>query len=34
MAENLRAYRDRLDCRMLREFIYRWAPPNENNTGA
>ena len=29
---NLRAYRDRLGCRSLRDYINRWAPPNENNT--
>jgi hypothetical protein len=32
MAENLRAYRDRLGCRTVRQFVDRWAPPNENNT--
>jgi hypothetical protein len=34
MAKNLRAYRDRLGCRTIRQFIGRWAPPNENNTAA
>ena len=32
MVKNLRAYRDRLGCRTVRDFIMRWAPPNENNT--
>lgn len=32
MAKNLRAYRDRLGCRSVRDYIGRWAPPNENNT--
>lgn len=34
MVKNLRAYRDRLGCRSVRDFINRWAPPNENNTAA
>jgi hypothetical protein len=34
MALNLRAYRDRLGCKTIRDFIGRWAPPNENNTAA
>jgi hypothetical protein len=34
MVKNLRAYRDRLGCKSVREFINRWAPPNENNTEA
>jgi hypothetical protein len=29
---NLRAYRDQLGCRTIRDYISRWAPPNENNT--
>ena len=29
---NLRAYRDRLGCKSVRDYINRWAPPNENNT--
>jgi hypothetical protein len=32
MAKNLIAYHDRLGCRTIRQFINRWAPPNENNT--
>ena len=32
MALNLRAYHDRLGCRTIRDYINRWAPPNENNT--
>ena len=32
MALNLRAYHDRLGCRSVRDYINRWAPPNENNT--
>lgn len=31
-ARNLMAYRDRLGCRTVRDYINRWAPPNENNT--
>ncbi len=31
-ALNLRAYHDRLGCRTIRDYINRWAPPNENNT--
>lgn len=31
-ALNLRAYHDRLGCRTVRDYINRWAPPNENNT--
>jgi hypothetical protein len=34
MAKNLRAYRDRLGCHTVRDYINRWAPPNENNTAA
>jgi hypothetical protein len=34
MALNLRAYRDKLGLKTIREFISRWAPPNENNTAA
>jgi hypothetical protein len=34
MAKNLFAYRDRLGIRSIRHFIGRWAPPNENDTGA
>lgn len=34
MALNLRAYRDRLGCKTIRDYINRWAPPNENNTAA
>jgi hypothetical protein len=32
MAKNLIAYHDRLGCRSVRDYINRWAPPNENNT--
>lgn len=34
MAKNLLAYHDRLSCDTIREYIERWAPPNENNTEA
>ena len=34
MAKNLLAYHDRLGCDTIREYIERWAPPNENNTEA
>jgi len=34
IAKNLIAYRDRLGCRTIRDYINRWAPPNENNTEA
>jgi hypothetical protein len=34
MVKNLRAYRDRLGCRSVSQYITRWAPPNENNTAA
>lgn len=34
MARNLHAYRDRLGCDTIRDYINRWAPPNENNTDA
>ena len=34
MAKNLMAYRDRLGCKSVRDYINRWAPPNENNTEA
>jgi hypothetical protein len=34
MAKNLFAYRDRLGIRTVRHFICKWAPPNENDTGA
>jgi len=34
MAKNLMAYRDRLGCKSVRDYINRWAPPNENNTDA
>lgn len=34
MAKNLRAYRDRLGLKSVRDYINRWAPPNENNTAA
>jgi hypothetical protein len=34
MAKNLLAYHDRLGCRSVRDYINRWAPPNENNTEA
>lgn len=34
MALNLRAYRDHLSCKTIRDYINRWAPPNENNTAA
>ena len=34
MAKNLLAYHDRLGCRTVRDYINRWAPPNENNTEA
>ena len=32
MVRNLQAYRERLGCRTIRDYINRWAPPNENNT--
>lgn len=32
LALNLRAYRDRLGCKSVQDYINRWAPPNENNT--
>lgn len=32
MVKNLWAYHDRLGCRSIRDYINRWAPPNENNT--
>ncbi len=32
MVHNLRAYNERLGCRTIRDYINRWAPPNENNT--
>jgi hypothetical protein len=32
MVKNLWAYHDRLGCRTIRDYINRWAPPNENNT--
>jgi hypothetical protein len=32
MVHNLWAYHDRLGCRTIRDYINRWAPPNENNT--
>ncbi len=32
MVRNLEAYHDRLRCRTIRDYINRWAPPNENNT--
>lgn len=31
---NLKAYRDKLGCKSVRDYINRWAPPNENNTEA
>jgi len=34
IANNLRAYRDRLGCNTIREYINRWAPPSENDTAA
>jgi len=34
MAKNLLAYHDRIGCDTIREYIERWAPPNENNTEA
>jgi len=34
MAKTLLAYHDRLGCRSIRDYINRWAPPNENNTEA
>ena len=34
MVKNLRAYRDQLGCKSVRDYINRWAPPNENNTAA
>lgn len=34
MTKNLLAYHDRLGCETVREYIERWAPPNENNTQA
>jgi hypothetical protein len=32
MAKNLEAYYGRLGLKTVRGLIYRWAPPNENNT--
>jgi hypothetical protein len=32
MIHNLWAYHDRLGCKSIRDYINRWAPPNENNT--
>jgi hypothetical protein len=32
MVRNLQAYHQRLGCRTIRDYINRWAPPNENNT--
>jgi hypothetical protein len=32
IVHNLRAYHERLGCRTIRDYINRWAPPNENNT--
>lgn len=32
IARNLAAYRSQLGCKTIRDFINRWAPPNENNT--
>lgn len=32
MVHNLWAYHDKLGCKSIRDYINRWAPPNENNT--
>jgi len=32
IVRNLWAYHERLGCRTIRDYINRWAPPNENNT--
>jgi len=32
IAKNLLAYHDRLGLKTIRQYINRWAPPNENNT--
>lgn len=32
LVHNLWAYRDRLGAKSIRDYINRWAPPNENNT--
>jgi hypothetical protein len=32
IVKNLWAYHGRLGCRTIRDYINRWAPPNENNT--
>lgn len=34
ICKNLQAYHDRLGCKSVRDYINRWAPPNENNTEA
>lgn len=34
MAMTLRTYQTRHGCRSVRDIIDRWAPPNENDTGA
>jgi hypothetical protein len=34
LVHNLWAYHDRLGCRSIRDYINRWAPPNENNTAS
>jgi hypothetical protein len=32
MDKNLKAYHTNLGCSTIRDYINRWAPPNENNT--
>ena len=34
MDKNLKAYHTNLGCSTIRDYINRWAPPNENNTAA
>ena len=34
LARTLIAYQDRIGLRSIKSIIYRWAPPNENNTSA
>lgn len=34
MAKNLTAYRNNYGCESTRDYINRWAPPNENDTTA
>ena len=34
LIKTLQTYREKRGCITLRDFIRRWAPPSENNTGA